>query len=386
MSAGVEDGTRRGRLARWSIDALPGIGAAAGLVVLWTGLQLLNGRFLSAVNLTNLTLQSVALGTVAVAVVLVLLIGEIDLSVGAVGGFAAAVMAVLVVRTGLPAPVAVAAALATGAGAGLVHGIGVTALALPSLVVTLAGLLMWRGGLFLVLGDAGSLNLADPGIAALTSTFLPSWIGVVGGSAVAAATTAAWWLTRRRHEPAGRLVRIALVAAAAAAAAAVYGRDRGIPLAVVIFLGVVALLDVVLKRSAFGRHAVAIGSDARVAERAGIEVRRVRIVTFALAGTVSAAGGVLGASRLLAVNQSSGSVDLTLTAFAAAAIGGASLYGGRGSVWSALTGALVLGSLDNGLDLLGLSPGHRFLTTGTVLVLAVGLDTAARRLRDRRTA
>ncbi|NED99260.1 sugar ABC transporter permease [Phytoactinopolyspora halotolerans] len=351
------------------------------LLVIWIVMTALNPRFLSAVNLTNLMLQIVAVGAIAVGVVLVLLIGEIDLSVGAVSGLGASITAVLVMKEGWPAGLAIATGLATGAVVGLIHAAMVTRIGIPSFVVTLAGLLTWQGALLLVLGDTGSVNVTDDGLTAIAGTFLSpvlGWILSIGVAGAALATIVLQVARGDRSRP-WEMWRPGLIAAAALGAVAVFNADRGTPLAVVLFLAVLAVFDIVTRRTKLGRHAVAIGSNASAARRAGIPVDRIRMAVFALASVLAVTGGILAASRLLAVNQSSGGTDLMLTAITAAVIGGTSLFGGRGSVWSALLGSLVVGSLANGLDLLGASSAIRSISTGLVLAVAVALDTLARR-------
>lgn len=351
------------------------------LVAIWVVMGLLNPRFLSAVNLTNLMLQIVAIGTIAMGVVLVLLIGEIDLSVGAVSGFGAAVTAVLSVKVGWPAGLAIAAGLLTGAAVGLAHSALVTRVGVPSFVVTLAGLLTWQGALLMVLGDTGSVNITDPSLVAIAGTFLAPAVGWVLAGAVAAGGAAVLvhrW-THRGAAPPWRVWPWVMAGAGSLIAVGVFNADRGAPLSVVLFLVLLATFDIVVRRTRFGRHAMATGSNASAARRAGIPVNRIRTVVFALASMLAVTGGILFASRLHAVNQSSGSTDLMLAAVAAAVIGGTSLFGGRGSVWSALLGSLVVGSLANGLDLLGASSAVRLIATGLVLAVAVGLDTLARR-------
>jgi D-xylose transport system permease protein len=166
------------------------------------------------------------------------------------------------------------------------------------------------------------------------------------------------------------------------AAIAVLNADRGLPLAVVIFVGLAAVFDLITTRTSFGRNIYAVGGSAEAAMRAGINVSHVRVAVFGLCSTLAALGGVLAASRLLAVNQSSGGGDLLLNAIAAAVIGGTSLFGGRGSVWAALLGALVIGSISNGMDLLALSSSVKFMVTGGVLLLAVTIDAVTRRGRE----
>lgn len=358
-------------------------GAPAGLATIWLVLAVINPRFLSAVNLTNLVLQIVAVGTIAVGVVLVLLIGEIDLSVGAVSGFGAAVVAVASARYGLAPGLAIVAGLGVGALAGGVHGLLITRVRIPSLVVTLAGLLSWQGALLFVLGDTGTVNVTDPLLIAIAGSFVPpvvGWLLAVGVGVLAVVVLAQRW-QRGDRGPASLLPWV-VAGLGGPAAMTVFNLDRGLPVVALLFLGLVVAFDVVVRRTRLGRHAIAIGSDATAARRAGIPVDRVRVTVFVLASMLAVIGGILAASRLLAVNQSSGSTDLMLGAIAAAVIGGTSLFGGRGSVWSALLGALVVGSVANGLDLLGVSSAARSLVTGLVLALAVGLDTVSRRSSD----
>jgi len=170
-------------------------------------------------------------------------------------------------------------------------------------------------------------------------------------------------------------------AAVAVGTAAVFHADRGLPLAVVLAVGIVAAVDLLVTKTRFGRHVLAIGGNAEAARRAGIPVDRTRVAVFALTSALAATGGILGAARLLAVNQSSGSGDLLLNAIAAAVIGGTSLFGGRGSAWSALLGALVIGSTANGMDLLAVSSSAKFMVTGGVLLVAATVDAGARRRR-----
>jgi D-xylose transport system permease protein len=175
-----------------------------------------------------------------------------------------------------------------------------------------------------------------------------------------------------------------VVAAAVIAAVAVLNSDRGVPLAVLILVGFVASLEYVAKRTTFGRHVFAVGGNSEAARRAGINVHAIRIVVFGMAGSMAAIGGIMQASRLLAVNQSSGGNDLLLLAIAGPVIAGTSLFGGRGTVWSALLGALVIGSISNGMDLLAYESSVKFMVTGGVLLAAVIVDAIARRRREAR--
>jgi D-xylose transport system permease protein len=384
--AGAWAGFRR-RLRQGELGSLPVI---VGIAVIWVIFWVANDRFLTPQNLTNLFLQLVATGTIAIGVVLVLLLAEIDLSVGAVSGFTAGVMAVLNVKQGWPGWLAILAGLAVGALIGTLQGFWVTRFRIPAFVVTLAGFLSWTGALLLVLGQTGTVNLNDNTITGLTSTFfipLDAWLLAV--VVIAAYAGAKLW-ERRKRAAAGLpvppmqllVIRIVVIAAALLATAAVLSADRGLPLALVIFFALVVLVDLLINRTRFGRHVLAVGGNAEAARRAGIRVDNVRLVVFTLASTLAAAGGVLGASRLFAVNQSSGAADTTLNAIAAAVIGGTSLFGGRGSAYSALLGGLVIISIQNGMNLLGVASSTRFIVTGLVLLLAATVDALSRRGRQ----
>ena len=357
-----------------------------GLALIWAAFYAANDRFLSATNLTNLVLQIAAVGTIATGLVLVLLLGEIDLSAGVVSGLCAAVMAILHVKQGWGPLPALLAGLVAGAAIGTFHGLWITRLRVPSFVVTLAGLLAWQGALLSVLGGTGTVNLPDSPITGLAGTFFGPAVTWPLAALAVLVHGAALWLERRARAAAGlplpawraSAARLLVTASAVVAAAGVFTQDRGLPLAVLIFVGLVASVDLVLRRTRFGRHVLAVGGSAEAARRAGIRVERVRLAVFAAASTFAAAGGILAASRLLAVNQSSGSGDVLLNAIAAAVIGGTSLFGGRGSAWSALLGALVIGSISNGMDLLALPSSVKLMVTGAVLLVAASIDALGR--------
>jgi len=361
-----------------------------GLAVIWAIFQFENDRFLSAQNLTNLMLQITATGLISVGIVYVLLLGEIDLSVGAVSGLAAAVMAVLNTKHGWSPYLAIAAAIAVGVTIGLLQGSIFSRFGVPSFVVTLAGLLAWQGALLQVLGSTGSINLTDPKITGLANTFYSETVGWIFAAAIVAAYGAVLLLGHRRRVAAGLeaenigaiVVRFVLVAVVTIVAVAILNSDRGVPLAVLILLAFVVGMEYVVKRTGFGRHVFAVGGNAEAARRAGISVNGVRVAVFGIAGTMAAIGGIMAASRLLAVNQNSGGNELLLLAIAGPVIAGTSLFGGRGSVWTALLGALVIGSISNGMDLLALSSAVKFMVTGGVLLLAVIVDAVARQQRS----
>jgi D-xylose transport system permease protein len=378
----------RVRVLQGEVGSLP---VVLGLVLIWAIFQYLNPNFLTPRNLTNLVIQIADIGTIAVGVVLVLLLGEIDLSVGAVSGLCAAIMAVLNVKHGVAAVPAIAAGVLAGLVIGLFQGAFFTRFRIPSFVVTLAGLLAWQGVLLLVLGQTGTVNLFDPGIDSLAGTFLP----VTAGWALAAfvivvfAGSVLWRRMRRRSAGLAvgsitteLIVPVGIAAVVILAATAVLNADRGLPLALLILLGLALSLQLIVTRTKFGRYVFAVGGNAEAARRAGIRVDDIRLIVFGLTGALAACGGILAASRLLAVNQSSGAGDVLLNSIASAVIGGTSLFGGRGSVWSAVTGALVIGSISNGMFLLSVASSTRYIVTGAVLLAAVTIDALARRSRE----
>ena len=240
------------------------------------------------------------------------------------------------------------------------------------------------------MGNTGSVNLPDSIITDLTSTFFDPAVGWALAAAAIAAYAVSLFMRRSKRvsagleaEPVAVLVaRIVLVAVAILATVYVLNEDRGVPLVVVIVVGLTVLFTFLTERTRWGRHVFAVGGNEEAARRAGIRVNRIKMSVFALASTLAAAGGVLAASRLLSVNQQSGSGDVLLLAIAGPVIAGTSLFGGRGFIWSALLGALVIGSISNGMDLLGLDSDIKFMITGGVLLLAVTIDAVTRRQRQ----
>ena len=387
ISERIAPGVMLRRLARGELGSIRVI---LGIAVIWTIFQLANDRFLSAVNLSNLSLQIAAVATISIGVVLVLLLGEIDLSVGAVSGLAASVMAVLSVKEGVDPALAILLGLLVGCAIGLFNGFMVTVFGIPSFVVTLAGLLGWQGAQLAVLGDTGSVNLPDSIITDLTSTFFDPAVGWALGAAAIAAYALSLFRRRAKRVSAGLeaepvavvVARVVLVSAAIIATILVLNADRGVPLAALIVVVLTVLFTFLTERTRWGRHVFAVGGNEEAARRAGIRVNRIKLSVFALASTLAAAGGVLAASRLLSVNQQSGSGDVLLLAIAGPVIAGTSLFGGRGFVWSALLGAVVIGSISNGMDLLALDSDIKFMITGAVLLLAVTIDAVTRRQRQ----
>ncbi|MFC5724353.1 sugar ABC transporter permease [Streptomyces gamaensis] len=374
------------RLRSGELGSLP---VVVGLVVIALVFQLRDAAFLGAENLSNLFVTAAGTGLIAVGVVFVLILGEIDLSVGSVSGLAAAVLAVLNVQHGVPEWLALIAALATGAVIGTLHGFFFARIGVPAFVVTLAGLLGWNGLMLQVLGANGTINLDDIGlVASLTNHYFEDISAAYG---LATLGVAAYLLfsfrDARRREAAGVparppveiVLRTAVLAVPAYAVAWLFNQYKGLPLAVVIFLGVVVALDLVLRRTRYGRTVHALGGSVEAARRAGIDVAAVRISVFALSGTMAALGGLFLASQINAANQSSGSGSLLMNAIAAAVIGGTSLFGGRGKTWSALLGVLVIQSIASGMALLGIAAAVQYMITGAVLLAAVVIDSVSRR-------
>ena len=369
---------------------LASVRVIVAIAVIWIIFQAENSRFLSAVNLTNLVLQITATGLISVGVVYVLLLGEIDLSVGAVSGATSALMAVLNVQHGWNPYLSLAAAVAMGLGIGLLQGALFSTFGVPSFVITLAGLLAWQGLQLYILGDTGSVNITDGKIVGLANHFYSDAAGwVMAAIAIAAYAGVTLWSLRSRRaaglsdtDATGPIARIVVVAAAVLAIVAVLNSSRGVPLAVLVLVAFVVGMQYVATRTLFGRHVFAVGGNAEAARRAGIHANRIRIIVFGISGAMAAIGGILAASRLLAVDNSSGGSDLLLFAIAGPVIAGTSLFGGRGSVWSALLGAIVIGSISNGMDLLALQSSVKFMVTGGVLVAAVVVDALARRQRQ----
>jgi len=371
-----------------NLGALP---VVVGLLVIWGVFQLLNPSFLSADNLVNLTLQCAAGGTIAIGVVLVLLLGQIDLSVGSVSGLAAAILGVGLTRMGWPLVVAILAAILAGAAVGLLYGILFTRFGVPSFVITLAGLLGVLGLQLGVLGSTGSINLPaeSPIVLFATRWFLPPWVAYLLVALWAGWTFAAAVLRRRRRRRAGlptgslgwQAVKAGALLVVGALAVAYLATNRGVGVMFVFFILLVIVMDLVLTRTRWGREVYAVGGSVEAARRAGIRVDRVYISVFVLCSTFAVVGGLLAAGRLTTVGLNSGAGDTNLNAIAAAVIGGTSLFGGRGSAWSALIGIAVIQSISNGLTLLSLDSSIRYMITGGVLLLAVIVDSLSRRAR-----
>ncbi|MGW3989645.1 sugar ABC transporter permease [Streptomyces sp. NPDC004830] len=369
----------------------------AGLIVICAVFQALDDKFLSPRNLSNIGVDVVGTGLVAVGIVFVLLIREIDLSVGSVSGLAGAAFAVLNVNQGVPEWLAVVVAVAVGTAVGAFHGAFFAWVGVPAFVVTLAGLLVWNGLTLYLLGASGTINIDEEGlVASLTGRHFGNDLAAY---AVAALGTGGYLLAagrrRSRHRAAGMpyrpwggvWLRTALLAVVSFAAAHTLNRFQGLPLALLIFLVVLVVSDYVLRRTRWGRRVYALGGGVEAARRAGVGVDRVRIAMFMVSGTLAAVGGLFVASGLTSASpttaRAAGSGVLLVNAIAAAVIGGTSLFGGRGSPWSVLLGVLVIQSLASGMALLGVEDAVQFMITGGVLLAAVAVDALSRRSRAR---
>lgn len=376
------------RVRGGDLGSLPVI---VGLIAIAIIFQVLNPNFLSSTNLVNLTMQCAAVGTIAIGIVLVLLMGEIDLSVGSVSGLASAILAVGFVQLGLPLPVVLLAALVTGALIGLLFGVLRTRFGVPSFVLTLAGLLGFLGVQLAVLGKTGSINIPFDSVIVQFGQqwFLPAWASYL---AIAIAVAIYGWSqlaeSARRRAAGLSATATALILARSAGLLVLLGvaawylnLTRGVGAMFALFLLLVAIMNFFLTRTRWGRSVFAVGGNVEAARRAGIRVNRVYISVFMLCSAFAALGGLFAAARLAAANQGSGGGDTNLNAIAAAVIGGTSLFGGRGSAFSAVLGILVIMSISSGLTLLNLDSSVRYVITGAVLLLAVIIDSLSRRSR-----
>ena len=389
--------TARESFDRWKAGLTSGdIGSLPvilGLLAITIIFQVQNENFLSAQNLTNLILQLAPIALVATGIVFILLIGEIDLSVAAIAGVGAMLIARLVAEDGGAVPwyLALVIAAAAAVAIGLIHGYFVAVLRVPSLIVTLATFFILRGLVQgPIAGGTGLIRVSDPSIVAVANKFLSPATGwAIAVAAVAAYATVQFMDDRatlsegiEAQSRAELIVRIGAVAVGAFGLVAVTNSDRGLPLLAVI-LGVFVLgWGVIAERTRFGRHVYAVGGNAEAARRAGIDVDRIKIACFVIGAFMAAVGGLVVASRLRSADNAIPVSNLLLNSIAAAVIGGASLFGGRGRIMNALQGALVIGAVESGMGLLGWPSDRKFMVTGAILLLAVTIDTVTRRARQ----
>ncbi|WP_266391132.1 sugar ABC transporter permease [Streptomyces canus] len=364
-----------------------------GLIVIWAIFQFKNDRFLSADNLSNISYYMSATGMIAIGLVFVLLLGEIDLSVGSVSGLASTLFAVWVVQHGMNAWLSLVLAILVGIAIGALQGWFFAKIGVPAFVVTLAGLLGWNGLMLWLLGSSGTINIpSDSGPVHLlgqNSFFMDQ--AVIGGYLLAGLavvlTLVGNFGEQRRRKAAGVpfrptgeiLVRVGALAVASFVAAAVLNNANGVSNSLVIFLAALVIVDFVLRRTTYGRKVFAVGGGIEAARRAGISVPMVRITVFAISGGFAAIGGMFFAGQTASATLSAGGGNTLMLAIAAAVIGGTSLFGGRGSVWSALLGMLVIQSITTGLDLLNMNASIQYMITGGVLLGAVVIDSVSRK-------
>jgi D-xylose transport system permease protein len=382
------------RLRAGDTGVLPVVG---GLVVLAIIFQSLNANFLTPGNLVNLMVQGAVYMLFALGMVFVLLIGEIDLSIGYVGGVSGVVVAELVFGSnGYAWWVAVGAGLATGALIGMLNGLIITIVGLPSFIVTLAGLLAWNGVMLIILGNGGTVPINDDTVNNLANGLLSpaaGWIVMIAVVALFVVDLLIIDRRRRRSLNVAPPLTVLLLKIAGVILAGVFvvlicnvnrGRFvpiRGVPWVVLIVIGFATLWTTILSRTAFGTHIYAIGGNAEATRRAGVPVNRIRVCVFMIAGFMGSVAGIIYASRLRSVSTNLDGGTLVLYCIASSVIGGTSLFGGRGKAISAILGGLVIASIDNGMGLLGLSAAARYIVTGIVLLAAVSLDALANRGR-----
>ena len=376
------------RVKSGDLGALP---VVVGLVVIWTVFATLNPIFLSSTNLVNLLFDSSTVGVIALGVVLMLMVGEIDLSIGSVSGLASAMLGVFWVNNGWPVPLAIIGALAAGALIGYLYAQLYNRFGMPSFVATLAGLLAVLGLQLYILGSTGSINLpygsplvdfgqllTMPPVVAYVFAALPGLAMLITGYRTAA---------RRREaglssKSLGGVIFFAVVVTLGLELAVAYlNTSRGVPWMFALFVVLVVGMNYALTRTKWGRSMTAVGGNREAARRAGINVKAIYTSAFVFCSMFAALGGMLAASRLASASQQAGTGDVNLNAIAAAVIGGTSLFGGRGSAYSALLGIIVIQSIANGLTLLDLSSSLRYMITGGVLAIAVIVDSLARRSR-----
>jgi D-xylose transport system permease protein len=366
------------------------VSIVVALLVIWATFQSLNSVFLSPGNLSNLSRQISYGGVVSLGLVLVLLVGEVDLSVGSVGGLSAAVLAVLVENHGWNPYLAMAVTIAMGAGIGAVQALIFTRFKVPSFVVTLGGLLLFYGLQLRVLGSTGTIRFPfGQTIAEIENKTLTPPVAytvlVIAVAVLAGVQLAGWRRYRREQLPANTVIgiaaRLALLTAVLAVSVWELNRAGGVPLAFALLLGLVVLAWLIISQTRYGLNIYAVGGNAEAARRAGIGVTATKISAFCVCGATAAFGGIMSGAYVGAASQTLGGDTLLLYAIAAAVIGGTSLFGGRGTVWAALLGWLVIGSIYNGMFLLNLDTDIQFMIIGMVLVGAVIIDSVASRAR-----
>ncbi len=384
-------GVIKGLFSRIRSGDLGMLPVALGLIIISTVFSVLNPVYLAPGNLVNMLFDCATVGFIALGVVCVLLLGEIDLSIGSMSGLASAILGVLWINMGWPIAGAVIVALIFGALVGGVYAWLFNRMGMPSFVATLAGLLALLGLQLYILGPSGSINLPYDSAAVRFGQIMvmPHWFSYLAAILPGLAMLLIGLKARARRteanlsaEPLSTLILRAGVLSFGLLFAAYYlNQGRGVPWIFGLFVAVAVVLNYALKRTKWGRSVFAVGGNREAARRAGINVKAIYMSCFMLCSTLATLGGVLAATRLASASQQAGTGDVNLNAIAAAVIGGTSLFGGRGSAWSAVLGVIVIQSISNGLTLLNLSSSLRYMITGGVLAIAVIVDSLARRSR-----
>ena len=382
------------RLAGGELGALP---AVAGLLVLCLIFTALRPVFPSARNFANLFTQGAQISIIAMGLVFVLLLGEIDLSAGFASGVCAAVLAELLTNWHWPWYLAILTALVTGVVIGLVLGTLVAKVRIPSFVVTLAAFLAFQGVALLMLKNGANISVSDPVVNAIENKNLPVWLSWVLLIAVVVGYLAVQLLRVRSRAARGlgtdplSLIAIKTGGIAVLGGLAVYFLNiersfnplrvslRGVPIVVPLILLLLVVWSFILSRTGYGRHIYAVGGSSEAARRAGINVDRIRTSVFVICSGMASIGGIVAASRANSVDPNTGGSNILLYAVGAAVIGGTSLFGGKGRVLDAVLGGAVIAVIDNGMGLMGYSSGVKYVVTGIVLLLAAGIDALSRR-------
>lgn len=385
VSGSVQPPRRRsfGELLATDLRALP---VVIGLAALWIFFASQSDVFLTPQNLSNMLVQSTVVGIMALGLMFVLLVKEIDLSIAAINGVTAVLMAKLIVEFGVSSWTAVGLSIAAGALIGAVSAKWMTFVGVPSFVVTLGLSLALNGAQLLLLPPTARYGLMGTGVEKIAQVKIDgtaSWIVAATGLLVFVALTLSNAARRRRvgldvPVMSGIVLPLAIGSALGAIVVAILNSYQGIPLLVLIFAVMLGIGGYVLRETQFGLYLYAVGNNDEAARRAGVKVGAIKMAAFAIAGGVAAVAGILAASRTLGVGVFSGGGvgggTLLLESIAAAVIGGVSLFGGRGSIHAALLGALVIGTVQNGLNLMGVENEVRLIVTGLLLVLAVSID------------
>ena len=383
------------RVRGGDIGSLPAVLGLIALVILFGALE--GSTFLSIFNFANLINQSAAIIVLAMGLVFVLLLGEIDLSAGFAAGTAAAILAVALNSWGLAWPLALLAALLTGVVIGLVIGLLVARLGIPSFVVTLAMFLALQGAMLLIIGEGGTIPIRSEEILVVMNGNMSVVAGWILAVIIVAGFALSTLLAIRRRRKAGLpseamsvwAIKVVSLGALIFVATYLLNQERqlptakvtiqGVPWVVVVILVLLVGLTFILQRTGFGRHVYAVGGNREAARRAGINVKGLMITCFIFCSTLAAVAGVLLASRDNSVSPTTGGAQTLLFAVGAAVIGGTSLFGGRGKIRDAVIGGLVIAVIANGLPLITQQSGIQFIVTGLVLLVAASVDAISRR-------